>query len=104
MKRYLTLTLTALMALGGFSGALSQDKYPTKPVTLIVPQAAGGANDAIARVLAQKLTEQTGQSFIVDNRTGAGGNVGASAAAKAKADGYTLMLTADSVLVINPAL
>ena len=104
MKRYLTWTLTALMALGGFSGALSQDKYPTKPVTLIVPQAAGGANDAIARVLAQKLTEQTGQSFIVDNRTGAGGNVGATAAAKAKADGYTLMLTADSVLVINPAL
>ena len=104
MKRYLTWTLTALIALGGFSGALSQDKYPTKPVTLIVPQAAGGANDAIARVIAQKLTEQTGQSFIVDNRTGAGGNVGASAAAKAKADGYTLMLTADSVLVINPAL
>ena len=102
MKRYISLALSALMALSG--QAMAQDKYPSKPVTLIVPQAAGGANDAIARVIAQKLTEQTGQSFIVDNRTGAGGNVGASAAAKTKPDGYTLMLTADSVVVINPSL
>jgi tripartite-type tricarboxylate transporter receptor subunit TctC len=102
MKRYIPLALSALMALSGL--AVAQDKYPSKPVTLIVPQAAGGANDAIARVIAQKLTEQTGQSFIVDNRTGAGGNVGASAAAKTKPDGYTLMLTADSVVVINPSL
>ena len=84
--------------------AWAQDKYPSKPVTLIVPQAAGGANDAIARVLAQKLTEQTGQSFVVENRTGAGGNVGIAYAAKTRADGYTLMLTADSAQVINPAL
>ena len=102
MKRYISLALSALMALSG--QAMAQDKYPSKPVTLIVPQAAGGANDAIARVIAQKLTEQTGQSFIVDNRTGAGGTVGASAAAKTKPDGYTLMLTADSVVVINPSL
>jgi len=84
--------------------ALADDKYPSKPVTVIVPQAAGGANDAIARVIAQKLTEQLGQSFIVDNRTGAGGNVGTVAAARAKADGYTLMVTADSSMVINPSL
>jgi tripartite-type tricarboxylate transporter receptor subunit TctC len=83
---------------------LAEEKYPSKPVTVIVPQAAGGANDAIARVIAQKLTEQLGQSFIVDNRTGAGGNVGTVAAARAKADGYTLMVTADSSMVINPAL
>jgi tripartite-type tricarboxylate transporter receptor subunit TctC len=88
-----------------FAGAATaQDKYPSKPVTIIVPQAAGGANDAIARVIAQKLTEQTGQSFIVDNRTGAGGNVGTVMAAKSKPDGYTLMLTADSSMVINPSL
>lgn len=107
MKRSKQLALTvlvALMTLGGHAVAQAQDKYPSKSVTVIVPQAAGGANDAIARVIAQKLSEQTGQSFIVDNRTGAGGNVGAAAAAKAKADGYTLMLTADSVMVINPAL
>jgi tripartite-type tricarboxylate transporter receptor subunit TctC len=83
---------------------LAQDKYPSKPVTVIVPQAAGGANDAIARVIAQKLTEQLGQSFIIDNRTGAGGNVGTVAAARAKPDGYTLMVTADSSMVINPSL
>lgn len=104
MKRLLPLTLSALLALSGLNLAQAQEKYPSKPVTLIVPQAAGGANDAIARVLAQKLTEQTGQSFIVENRTGAGGNVGAAAAAKTKPDGYTLMLTADSVVVINPSL
>jgi tripartite-type tricarboxylate transporter receptor subunit TctC len=98
-------TLLALtLALAATGAAIAQDKYPSKPVTLIVPQAAGGANDAIARVIAQKLTEQLGQSFIVDNRTGAGGNVGTVAAARAKADGYTLMLTADSSMVINPSL
>jgi len=75
-------TLLALaLALTAAGVATAQDKYPSKPVTLIVPQAAGGANDAIARVIAQKLTEQFGQSFIVDNRTGAGGNVGTVAAA-----------------------
>ena len=85
-------------------GAWAQDKFPSKPVTLIVPQAAGGANDTIARVIAQRLTEQLGQSFVVDNRTGAGGNVGTVAAARARPDGYTLMLTADSSMVINPSL
>ena len=102
MRNWMQWALSATLVLAG--PTMAQDKYPSKPVTLIVPQAAGGANDAIARVIAQKLTEQTGQSFIVDNRTGAGGNVGASAAAKTKADGYTLMLTADSVVVINPSL
>ena len=96
------LGLCLSLAVAG--AALADDKYPSKPVTLIVPQAAGGANDAIARVIAQKLTEQFGQSFIVDNRTGAGGKVGTVAAARAKPDGYTLMLTADSSMVINPSL
>ena len=84
--------------------AAAQEKYPARPVTIIVPQAAGGANDTIARVIAQKLTEQMGQPFVIDNRPGAGGNVGTVAAAKARPDGYTLMLTADSSMVINPSL
>ncbi len=99
----ITTTLTVLLlALSNQVGA--QDKFPSRPVTLVVPQVAGGANDAIARVLAQKLTEQTGQTFVVDNRPGAGGNVGTASAAKAKPDGYTLLVTADSVQVINPSL
>ena len=98
-------TLLGLCLSLTFAGAaLADDKYPSKPVTVIVPQAAGGANDAIARVVAQKLTELLGQSFIVENRTGAGGNVGTVAAARARPDGYTIMLTADSSMVINPSL
>jgi tripartite-type tricarboxylate transporter receptor subunit TctC len=84
--------------------ATAQDKYPGKPVTVIVPQAPGGANDTIARIVAQKLTEATGQQFIVDNKPGAGGNIGTAQAAKARNDGYTLMLTVNSAHVINPAL
>lgn len=85
-------------------GAVAQDKYPSKPITLVVPQAAGGANDAIARVLAQRLGEQMGQSVVVDNRPGAGGTLATAALARAKHDGYTLLVTADSAHVIGPAL
>ena len=67
--------------------------YPSKPVTIVVPQAPGGTNDALGRILAQKLTERLGQSFVVDNRAGAGGNIGTALAAKAPKDGYTLLLT-----------
>jgi tripartite-type tricarboxylate transporter receptor subunit TctC len=98
-----TLIALALGSAAAFPIA-AQEKYPSRPVTIVVPQAAGGANDTIARVLAQKLSEQTGQSFVVDNRPGAGGNVGTAAAAKARPDGYTVMLTADSSMVINPSL
>ena len=98
-RTFLPLTLALLS-----SAAWAQEKYPAKPVTVVVPQAAGGANDAIARIVAQKLTELSGQSFVVENRPGAGGNIGTALVAKAKPDGYTLMLTADSSFVINPSL
>jgi len=101
-----TLACLQVLALTGlaFNGAQAQDKYPMKPITVVVPQAAGGANDAIARVISQRLSEQMGQPFVVDNRTGAGGNVGTALVAHANADGYTVMVTADSSMVINPAL
>lgn len=96
--------LASLLAAALASPAWAADPYPGKPVTVVVPQAAGGANDTIARIVAHKLTEQTGQQFLVDNRPGAGGNIGTAAVARAKADGYTLVLTVNSAHVINPAL
>lgn len=78
--------------------------YPSKPVTLVVPQAPGGTNDVVGRILAQKLGELAGQSFIVENRPGAGGNIGTEYVARAPRDGYTLLLTISSTQAINPAL
>lgn len=82
----------------------AQDRYPRRPVTIIVPQAPGGANDTIARFIGQKLSEQIGQPFIVENRPGAGGNIGSAYATKAAPDGYTLLMTVSSAHVINSAL
>ena len=99
------LKKTALLVIGlAMAGLAAAQKFPAKSITVIVPQAAGGANDTIARVVAQKLSEQLGQSVVIENRVGAGGNVGTSAAAKARPDGYTVMITADSAQVINPFL
>ena len=108
-RRHLATRLLALAAFTAITAlatgaARADDKYPSRPVTLVVPQAAGGANDAIARIVAQKLSEATGQPFVVENKPGAGGNLGMAAVAKTKPDGYTLVLTADSAAVINPAL
>jgi tripartite-type tricarboxylate transporter receptor subunit TctC len=82
----------------------AQEAFPSRPITIVVPQAAGGANDAIARVVGQKLSQLLGQSVVVDNRPGAGGNVGTAYVAKSKPDGYTLLAQADSAQVINPWL
>ena len=103
-RRTVVLAGLAACAAALAPSAFAQEKYPSKPVTIVVPQAPGGANDAIARIVAAKLTEQTGQQFIVDNKPGAGGNIGMAGVAKARPDGYTLVLTADSAAVINPAL
>jgi hypothetical protein len=104
-QRFVILKIAILGLSLSFAGlALAQEKFPSRPVTIVVPQAAGGANDAIARVVAQKLSEQWGQTVLVENRPGAGGNVGTAFAAKAKNDGYTLLVNADSAQVINPAL
>lgn len=92
----------ALMAIG-VPDASSQS-YPTKPVRLIVPFAAGGPNDVIGRVVAQKLSEQIGQAVVVDNRPGAGGAVGTAVVKNAPADGYTILISGTSSLAINPAL
>src|SRR5215813_2780186 len=77
--------------------------YPSRPVRVIVPVAAGGANDTTARLFAQKLSDSLGQQFYVENLAGAGGNLGIASAARAPADGYTL-LAAGGNFVINPSL
>jgi tripartite-type tricarboxylate transporter receptor subunit TctC len=76
--------------------------YPVKPVKIVVPFPAGGATDVVARLLAQKLSDAWGQSVIVENRAGAGGNIGADAVAHAPADGYTLLMTSGSIVTANP--
>ncbi|HYR34672.1 MAG TPA: tripartite tricarboxylate transporter substrate binding protein [Burkholderiales bacterium] len=85
------------------SAAAAQD-YPARPVTLVVPQAAGGANDILGRILAQQLSQRFGQQFVVENRVGAGGNIGTAAVAKAPRDGYTLLFTISAAHAVNPTL
>lgn len=84
------LLLASLAAPCAVMAQGTSSPYPAKPVRLVVPFAAGGPNDVIARVLAQRLTGETGQSFVVENKAGAGGVIGTDAVAKAAADGYTL--------------
>ena len=93
----------ALAALAAALGAHAQD-YPAKPVRVIVPWAAGGSTDSIGRILTQKLTEATGQQWIVDNRSGATGTIGHAVAAKSPPDGYTLLLGTNSTFAIAPHL
>jgi tripartite-type tricarboxylate transporter receptor subunit TctC len=86
------------------SGVAQVQNYPTKPVRFIVPQATGGASDVLSRIIAQKLTEQWQQQVVVDNRVGAGGNIGTEMTARAAPDGYTWVLGFPGTHAINPVL
>lgn len=86
----------------GFVSPVQAQSWPDKPIKLIIPFAAGGTTDIIGRVLAQQMSPILGQNVVVENRGGAGGNIGAEAVARAPADGYTLLLASGSMLTVNP--
>src|SRR5580765_6930697 len=90
------LALAALCAGVLTAPAAHAQAYPTKPVKIVVPYAPGGPNDIVARLLAEKLTQANGQTFLVENRPGGGSNIGAEAVAKSAPDGYTLLVAATS--------
>src|SRR2546423_640724 len=92
------LAFAALFA----TGAQAQARYPSRPIRLLVPIPPGGAPDTSARLVAQYLQETPGWSVVIENRTGANGNIAAAEVAKAPPDGYTLLLGADSGITINP--
>src|SRR5215475_14146949 len=100
MKALLCAALAAALILAEPAAAQS---YPARPVRMIVPFPAGGPADLVARVLSSRLSEAWGQPLVIENRGGAGGNIGTAAAARAAPDGYTILLTT-SGLMSNPSL
>jgi tripartite-type tricarboxylate transporter receptor subunit TctC len=102
-RQVILFTFTALLALGAFDRAQSQG-WPQRPVTVVVPFAAGGNTDGIGRSIAQWLSDRLGQQFVVENRGGAGGAIAAEMVAKAPADGYTLFVAALPQIAIVPAI
>ena len=105
MKRKWLLHAAALFAACAFGAQVNaQGTYPTKPIRMIVPFPPGGGTDILSRLVANKLTESVGWQIVVDNRGGAGGNIGLDAAAKAAPDGYTMVMGQTSNLTINPNL
>ena len=96
------VSFAALALMGGM--VCAQSSWPTKPITFVVPQAPGGANDVIARAVAQGLENSLGQPVVVENRPGANGNLGTGQVARSAADGHTFLVTAQSAYTINPAL
>ena len=97
MKRLMVLVL------GLFAVGISQAQYPAKPVKVVIPFPPGGPTDVVGRFLAQKLTEQTGQNFLIENRAGGNATIGSNEVAKSAADGYTLLFNA-SIFSITPFL
>jgi tripartite-type tricarboxylate transporter receptor subunit TctC len=95
------LGIAAIATMGFMSPAQAQS-WPDKPIKLVIPFAAGGTTDIIGRILAQQMAPILGQNVVVENRGGAGGNIGAEAVARAPADGYTLLLASGSMLTVNP--
>jgi tripartite-type tricarboxylate transporter receptor subunit TctC len=101
--RSVALCILALLALAAPTATSAQD-YPTRQITLVVPYAAGGGNDVMARIVAEKMGKTLGQNVVVENRAGAGGSVATRQVARAAPDGYTLVLGGTGSLAVNPTL
>lgn len=102
MRRFLRIVILFLASLA--SGALWAQSYPARPIRFVVPFAPGGPTDILARAVGQKLTDAFGQTIVIENRGGAGGNIGAEVVARSPADGYTMLMGATSTHAINPSL
>ena len=104
MTRILILAALALNCALAWNQGFAQESYPSKPIRMVVSFAAGGPTDTVARVMGARMAELLGQPFVVENRAGAGGNIGADVVAKAPPDGYTLLMATVSTHAINPGL
>lgn len=99
-----SLTAIALLTASALLGDAAAQDYPTRPITLVVPYAAGGGNDVMARTVAEKMSKTLGQNVVVENRAGAGGSIATRQVARAAPDGYTLVLGGTGTLAVNPTL
>src|SRR6266446_652030 len=97
-------TLAAVAAIVVASACAHAQTYPTRPITLVVPYAAGGGNDAMARVVAEKMSRTLGQQIVIENRAGAGGSTATRQVARSAPDGYTLVIGGTGTLAVNPTL
>jgi tripartite-type tricarboxylate transporter receptor subunit TctC len=104
MKYFRVLLLAAVIQLVVTGVVIAAEDYPTKPVRMIVPFGPGGSVDFVARIISPGLSKELGQQVVVDNRTGASGNIGVEVAAHAKPDGYTILIGNNNTIAINPPL
>jgi tripartite-type tricarboxylate transporter receptor subunit TctC len=102
--RFAAVAVLVAAAVSAVATGATPAPYPTRPVRLVVPFPPGGGADTLARIVAPRMTEALGQTWVVDNRSGAAGNIAVEIVAKAAPDGYTVLLTLNSVLTMNPGL
>src|SRR5829696_5069884 len=104
MRALIACCVSLLLVVLPVHPAQAQSAYPNRPITIVVGFSAGGSTDIVARLIGEELRKSLGQSVVVENKPGAGGSIGAELVAKAKPDGYTLLLGSVGPLAINPTL